>query len=224
MSQIFNLSFETGTYPEKLKTSKNIPIYKKGSKLEPSNYRPISLLSNLNKILEKLMYSRVYKFLNKYNCIYNLQFWFREKHSTNHALINITESIRSALDNDKTVCGIFVDLQKAFDTVNHEILIDKLNYYGIRGTANTWFKSYLSNRKQFVSINGFNSDTLNITHGVPQGSVLGPLLFLLYINDLHISIKHSKVYHFADDTNLLHINESLKKDEKVSKLRPKIPS
>ena len=111
MSQIFNLSFETGTYPEKLKVSKTIPIYKKRSKLEPSNYRPISLLSNLNKILEKLMYARVYNFLNKFNCIYNLQFGFREKHSTNHALINITESIRLALDNDKTVCGIFVDLQ-----------------------------------------------------------------------------------------------------------------
>ena len=177
------------------------------------------------------MYGRVFKFLSVYNdiyCIYNLQnlgsiygsskttstpnpcFW--------HLPINITESIRSALDNDKTVCGIFVDLQKAFDTVNHEILIDKLNYYGIRGTANTWFKSYLSNRKQFVSINGFNSDTMNITHGVPQGSVLGPLLFLLYINDLHISIKHSKVYHFADDTNLLHTNESLKKTKKYLNL------
>ena len=152
--------------------------------------------------------------MNKYNCIYNLQFGFRDKHSTNHALIDITETIRSALDNDKTVCGIFVDLQKAFDTVNHEILIEKLNYYGIRGPANSWFKSYLNNRKQFVSINGFNSDTLNMPHGVPQGSVLGPLLFLIYINDLHLSIKHSKVYHFADDTNLLHINNSHKKLEK----------
>ena len=109
------------------------------------------------------------------------------------------------------MCGVFVDLQKAFDTVNHDILIEKLNYYGIRGIANSWFRSYLNNRKQYVSINGFSSKTLNTTHGVPQGSVLGLLLFLLYINDLHVSIKHSNVYHFADDTSLLHINDSSEK-------------
>ena len=214
LSQIFNLSFSSGTYPEKLRTSKTIPIFKKGSRLTACNYRPISLLSNLNKILEKLMFSRVYKFIEKYNCIYELQFGFREKHSTNHALINITETIRSALDNNKTVYGIFVDLQKAFDTVNHEILIEKLQHYGIRGKTNDWFKSYLTNRKQFVSINGYDSDVRLLRHGVPQGSVLGPLLFILYINDLRFAIKHSNVYHFADDTNLLHINDSHKKTRK----------
>ena len=160
------------------------------------------------------MFSRVYNFIDKYKCIYDLQFGFREKHSTNHALINITETIRSALDNNKTVCGIFVDLQKAFDTVNHEILLEKLKHYGIRGIANEWFKTYLTNRKQFVSINGFDSDVKILRHGVPQGSVLGPLLFILYINDFHFAIKYSNVYHFADDTNLLHINESFKKTQK----------
>ena len=108
----------------------------------------------------------------------------------------------------------FVDLQKAFDTVNHEILLEKLDHYGIRGVTKQWFKSYLTDRKQFVSINGFNSDVKTLRHGVPQGSVLGPLLFLLYINDLHLAIKHSKVYHFADDTNLLQINESFKQTQK----------
>ena len=114
----------------------------------------------------------------------------------------------------KIACGIFVDLQKAFDTVNHNILLHKLSYYGIRGITNDWFSSYLSNRTQYVSILGFNSKTKDLHHGVPQGSVLGPLLFLLYINDLNIAIRHSKVYHFADDTNLLNIGSSTKKIQK----------
>ena len=157
------------------------------------------------------MFNRVYKFLEDQKCIYDLQFGFRSKHSTNHALIEITENIRKALDNKKIAYGIFIDLQKAFDTVNHSILINKLNYYGIRGTGNNWFKSYLSNRSQYVSIQGYDSDIKEIKHGVPQGSVLGPLLFLIYINDLHKSIRYSSVYHFADDTNLLNINTSPKK-------------
>ena len=160
------------------------------------------------------MFSRVYKFLDNHKCFYNLQFGFRSKHSTTHALIEITENIRKALDDNEYACGIFIDLQKAFDTVNHSILIDKLYHYGIRGVGNDWFKSYLSNRSQYVSIQGFDSDTKEVRHGVPQGSIIGPLLFLIYINDLHKAIKNSSVYHFADDTNLLNINTSLKKIQK----------
>ena len=156
----------------------------------------------------------VYEFLEKHNCIYNLQFGFRAKHSTNHALIDITESIRAALDQGKMAGGVFVDLQKAFDTVNHEILIYKLNYYGIRGKINDWFRSYLTNRIQYVSILGHSSGIKYMKHGVPQGSVLGPLLFLLYINDLHQAIKFCKVYHFADDTNLLNISKDPKQLQK----------
>ena len=160
------------------------------------------------------MFTRVYEFLEKHKCIYKLQFGFRSKHSTNHALINITETIRSALDSKKIAAGIFVDLQKAFDTVNHEILIQKLNHYGVRGTVNKWFLSYLTNRSQSVSILGFESDILPIKHGVPQGSVLGPLLFLIYINDLNNAICYSKVFHFADDTNLLNISNDPSKLQK----------
>ena len=214
LTKIFNLSLSSGVHPDLLKISKTIPIFKKGSRLLVSNYRPISLLSNLNKILEKIVHNRVYTFLEDSQSIYSLQFGFRKKHSTNHTLINITENIRRALDDKKFACGVFVDLQKAFDTVNHDILIAKLEHYGIRGTANNWFASYLSNRSQFVSILGFDSSTKSILHGVPQGSVLGPLLFLIYINDLHVAIKHSKVYHFADDTNLLNIGDSAKQMQK----------
>jgi len=117
--------------------------------------------------------------------------------------------IRGAIDSGSFACGVFIDLQKAFDTVDHDILIKKLYYYGIRGIANDWFSSYIQNRTQFVSINGFESSNKFIKYGVPQGSVLGPLLFLIYINDLSHSINNSTVHHFADDTNFLCINKSL---------------
>ena len=120
-----------------------------------------------------------------------------------------------ALDNGNFACGIFVDLQKAFDTVDHSILLSKLCHYRICGLTNKWFESYLANCKQFVSINGFASSTSCIASGMPQGSVFGPLLFLLYINDLHVAIKHCKVHHFAEDTNLLIINKSLKRLNKL---------
>ena len=216
LKEIINLSFATGVYPDILKIAKVIPIFKnKGDLLVVVNYRPISLLSNINKIFEKLVYSRLYSFLNLHNCIYELQFGFRAKHSTDHALISLTEMIREALDSGCFAGGIFIDLQKAFDTVDHHILLDKLNYYGIRGLANKWFKSYLSNRQQFVSINGYNSNTMLMKYGVPQGSVLGPLLFLIYINDLHKATKVSKIHHFADDTNLLVVGKTLKKFKRI---------
>ena len=133
---------------------------------------------------------------------------------TGFNLKDLTESIRKALDNNKYAVGIFVDLQKAFDCVEHNILLSKLNHYGIRGISNQWFKSYLCNRRQYVEISGSKSNITSIRYGVPQGSVLGPLLFLLYINDLYKCVKFSTPRHFADDTNLLFINSSLKQMKK----------
>ena len=169
-------------------------------------------------MLEKLMYSRIFKFLNDNNSIYPLQFGFRQKFSTAHALISLTEDIRKNLDEGNIGCGIFVDLQKAFDTMEHDILLAKLEHCGIRGLANEWFRSYLSNGKQYVSINGHESSLASVLYGVPQGSVLGPLLFLTYISDLSQAIKFCKVHHLADETNLLDFNKSVAKLNKLVNL------
>ena len=202
LSKIINLSFVTGIFPELCKLAKVIPIFKKDNEQLCENYRPISLLPIFSKIYEKIIYIRMYKFLIDNNLLYNRQFGFRSQFSTTHALISLTERIKSLLDMGHVAAGIFLDLKKAFDTVNHHILITKLYYYGFRGISNILLKSFLLNRKQFVSINGFNSEILNVTCGIPQGSTLGPLLFLIYINDFRFSLEKSYVSHFADDTCL----------------------
>jgi len=210
LSEIINLTFETGIFPEILKTAKVLPVFKnKGEITDCTNYRPISLLSNMDKVLEKLIYKRAYSFLDNSKLLYIRQFGFRRKHSTVHTLTNLCQKIADALDNHKYACGVFVDLQKAFDTVDHNILLAKLGHYGIRGKAHKLFESYLTDRRQFVTVSGQSSPERIIKHGVPQGSVLGPLLFLIYINDLNYAIKFSLVHHFADDTNLLIITDNL---------------
>lgn len=209
LSQIINESFQSGIFPDKMKLAKVIPLFKKGCSVTASNYRPISLLSVFSKITEKVMYKRLYDFLEKHSILYSFQFGFRESHSINHALVSMTETIKNSLDNRKFGCGIFLDLQKAFDTVNHSILLLKLENYGIRGPALEWFKSYLSGRTQYVSVNGSSSSHLNVTCGVPQGSVLGPLLFLIFINDLPNSSSLLSFYLFADDTNIYFEAENL---------------
>ena len=146
---------------------------------------------------------------------YSSQFGFRDNHSTTHALIKMTDQIKEACDRGLYACGVYLDLKKAFDTVNHKILLSKLNHYGIRGIANDWFKSFLVNRTQYTNINGSNSNPEKVMYGVPQGSLLGPLLFIIFINDLNVSIKSSKVLHFADDTNLLLISKSLEQTNKL---------
>ena len=148
--------------------------------------------------------------MQKENTLYDLQFGFRKGTSTTHALVNLVENIKKSLDNKSNACGMFIDLQKAFDTVNHKILLDKLYHYGVRGQAHLWFESYLTDRKQKVQIASVDSRLMKISCGVPQGSILGPLLFLLYINDLRIATQKSLVHHFADDTNLIVSNRNLK--------------
>ena len=197
LSKLVNACFENGYFPDILKTAKVIPLHKKDSKLHHLNYRPISLLSVFSKIYEKLIYSRIYSYLVKRDLIFSKQFGFRIGFSTNHAVISITEYIRDLLDQGEFACGVFIDLEKAFDTVHHDILCDKLKYYGLRGKVNELLKSYLSNRKQFVTINGFDSEVKDIKCGVPQGSSLGPLLFLLYINDFRLGLERTGCGHFT---------------------------
>ena len=204
LASIINLSFSQGIFPSSLKLAKVTPIYKnKGDTTSCNNYRPISLLSIFSKLFEKCIYKRLYSYLEKNNLIYEKQFGFRKGYSTNHALISLIETIKSYLDKDNLVCGVFIDLQKAFDTVDHDILLYKIYHYGIRGEAYNWIKGFLTNRKQYVNISGFESSKQSITCGVPQGSTLGPLLFLLYINDLNRAFSKCVVHHFADDTNLI---------------------
>ena len=159
MTLILNQSFEQGIFPEILKIAQVSLIHKNEDTVTVSNYHPIPLLSVFSKIFEKAMYHRIYSFLCKYKLINTNQFGFRSNHSTEHTLISLIETIKISLDNDEIVCGVFIDLQKAFDTVNHEILLEKLNNYGIRSKENNWFRSFLTNRKQYVSINGFFSQT-----------------------------------------------------------------
>ena len=215
LCHIINVSFSTGVFPDLLKVAKVLPLHKGGSTLDPNNFRPISLLSIFDKIIEKLMHKRLYKFLEEHSILYENQFGFRKKNSTVYALMEITERIKDTIDNGKFGCGIFIDLKKAFDTVNHEILLTKLEHCGVRGILLEWFKSYLTGRKQFVSFNGESSDLKDIACGVPQGSVLGPLLFLIYINDLPNVSDKLKFFLFADDTNIYYESGDLLELEKT---------
>ena len=210
ISYIFNECLDKGEYPDCLKKANIKPLHKKNARTEVSNYRPISLLSNINKIFETLLHSRLVEFFEKQSVIFKNQFGFRKGHSTSHAITALTEIVRSSLDKTEFSAAVFLDFQKAFDTVDHNILLQKLSHYGVRGVALKVFESYLKNRSQCVVINDAQSNYHEVKHGVPQGSVLGPLMFIIYINDLHNSVCYSTSIHFADDTSLVFTEKSLK--------------
>jgi hypothetical protein len=202
LRHIFNCSFLSAVVPSQFKVAKVIPLFKAGDKSLPDNYRPISLLSCFSKIFEKVVCLRLLNFLENNNILTPDQFGFRKSHSAVHPMVHMMNFVSSALNKKETAIAIFCDLRKAFDTVNHEILLKKMHRIGIHGNELEWFKNYLSNRKQFVSFNGKSSSLLEILLGVPQGSILGPILFLIYINDLPLSTLLKSLL-FADDTALL---------------------
>jgi hypothetical protein len=202
LKHVIALSFSSGTVPSQLKIAKVIPVFKSGDRRLVENYRPISLLNVFSKIFEKIVHNRLTTFLNINNIISPSQFGFRKSHSTVHPLTLFTNSIGQALNEKKHSVAIFCDLKKAFDTVDHKILLKKLAKIGVSEASLKWFDSYLSNRFQYVYIGSSASNLLSIKIGVPQGSILGPLLFLIYINDLP-NISEMLNFLFADDTTLL---------------------
>ena len=208
LTNFLNKSVSLGAYPSKLKMSEVIPVYKSDDETDACNYRPISLLSNFNRSFEYIMYNRMNIFIHQ--LLSSSQYDFRQAHSTEHAILDMVESIRTNMDKRLFSCAVFIDLKKAFDTVDHKILLDKLNYYGLRGIDNQWFSSYLTNRTQTTEINSFISDKEVVSCGVPQGSVPGPLLFLLYVNDIQYCSRKLKFFLFADDTNVLYSHENFK--------------
>ena len=208
LMKLINKNMKTGNFPSEFKLGRISPIFKKGDEELIENYRPVSTIPIFGKIFEKVIYSRLHSFLTCKHILNDNQFGYRTNHSTSHALNASVNHIENAINNSKRVLVIFIDLSKAFDTIDHKILLDKLYHYGIRGNAHKLLSSYLSERIQYTHILGMDSEKLFIEYGVPQGSVLGPLLFLIYINDIANCSELVKFILFADDTNIFVEHES----------------
>ena len=204
LTHIFNLCLRTGTMPLSWKSARVVPVHKKGSKFDPKNYRPISLLSCVAKLYEHFLSQQMKEHLSTYDILTKKQHGFRTGFSTNTALITLTDFLYKALDNHKYSAGVFLDLSKAFDTIDHTVLLEKLKWYGFRGHSNAILSDYLQNRKFHVILNNKKSVEHPVVSGVPQGSILGPLLFIIYTNDIENAISYSDCLLYADDTALYH--------------------
>lgn len=218
---IFNQSISTGIFPNEWKVTRVIPIFKDGTKNDMNNYRPISIISVIAKVMERLVHGQLYSYLIETDLLSDSQHGFRPLHSTLTALLEITNKWGECIDSGELNGVIFLDLKKAFDTVDHHILFTKIKLYGITGLAYDWFVSYLSNRTQYCMVNGRLSQPLTVKTGIPQGSVLGPLLFIIYVNDLPNCLESTRCNLFADDTqisasatSIIEIEQTLNEDLK----------
>ena len=214
LTDIFNQSLKSSTFPKIFKEGKVTPIFKSGDRNNMSNYRPITVLPILSKILERFVHTQIYNYLTENKILSPNQFGFRPKLSTSTALAFFTDNILENADNGLVTASIFLDFSKAFDTVDHVILSRKLKSISLDDNSLNWFKSYLTNRQQKISINDTLSSSLPVSVGVPQGSILGPLLFIIYINDMPSIVKHGKVILYADDTLLYYSSNSAREIEK----------
>ena len=211
---ICNHSITNSVFPSKWKEAKVAPLHKNGPHEEVNNYRPISILPVLSKVIEKHVHESLSDFLNQHELLHKTQSGFRAQHSCETALVNMIDLWLNAIDDSKMIGVVLVDFKKAFDLVDHQILLNKLEIYGIKDEALQWFNTYLTNRKQQVTINNSKSDFKHISCGVPQGSILGPLLFLLFINDLPLYTSNVFTDLYADDTTLYDIQYSMEQIEK----------
>ena len=203
LTLIVNQSLSSGIFPNKLKIAKLIPIFKKDDAHLLNNYRPISLLPTISKKIEKVVQEQLTEFLTVNKLLYNSQYGFRKAQSTETATLELIDTLLQTLDKKDIPISILLDLSKAFDTIDHTILYIKLRHYGINGVPLNWLINYITGRQQFVKLDDEISNTLPISTGVPQGSILGPLLFILYINDLHVASDKFKAIFYADDTTLV---------------------
>ena len=216
---IVNKSIESGEYPSAWKIATIVPIPKVANPTEAGDLRPVALLPIPGKIVEKVVHKQMINFLEEHKYLDPKQNGFRSKHSTEETIFDFTSDLSIAKNKKLDSLAIFVDFKKAFDTVNHKILSNKLRSYNFGDSSIKWIDSYLNQRKQSTLLNNYKSNLKNVTCGVPQGSILGPLLFLVYINDLSTIIKHSKVLLYADDTVLYRQIDRAKKAADTTKLQ-----